>query len=460
MISAPSPQSFGRAGIGATLTRTGPPLLLRATAVALFLFPANMIIKPLGAIGYVAMIMALLVFMFWLLSACFGLHKTIDVRHPGRVALTLILLASCATYVAMYMGISGASTVSGRASADRWMLLMAASTGIVLTVAETVQRIGDAMVMVRALLRGAFFCSLVAVVQFVTHLNPMDWIQSVMVGFVNNGGIQPFQERGSFLRVAGSTFHPIELGILASMLLPLSIWRGLYDRTGKKWLHWTGTGLLIFALAATVSRSGMIGIVVAVAIFVPFLPAVARKWAIVAVPFALATLFLAVPGLIATLFSTATAGTTDTSITSRLQDYPMVEAMTQARPLTGIGPGAYLTSNALDILDNQYLKTLVEMGIPGFISLVLYMLIPGVAAWIAARNTHSPQLRTIAAAVSAGCLIATPAAATFDALGFPVFALVYPFFVGLSGSVWIMVKKELQSPKLGSADHTSTIVNL
>ncbi|MET1086456.1 MAG: O-antigen ligase family protein [Arthrobacter sp.] len=428
---------------------SGPMMLLQATAVACFIFPSNMVLEPLGASGYIGHILALFVLLLWMASVAFGLHTSLEFKHPGRFAIGALVVVSCIAYAAMFAGLSAASNETSRASADRWMLLMAASSGIILATAETVRSVDGAMVLVRAILRGAVFCSVVAVIQFVTHFDPMVWIESVMVGFKDNGGNQPFQQRGNFLRVAGSTFHPIELGVLASMLVPLSLWRSLYDTKGWKPLQWAGTGLLVFSIATTVSRSGMIGIATVALVFVPFLPVRTRQWTVLGFAAAGLGLFVAVPGLVATLFGTATAGTADPSITARLQDYPRVEALVAAHPWTGIGPGAYLSINAIEVLDNQYLKTIVEMGIPGLVALLGYMVVPGLAAWIAALNAKNERLKTLAGAVAAACTVAAPASAAFDALGFPVLALIYPFCVGLSGSVWIMVtreKRELLSP--------------
>lgn len=425
----------------------GVPLLLRATAAACFVFPSNMVLEPLGAAGYVAHVLALLVFALWGVSVLFGLHHTLDREHPGRMVLAALFVVSCASYAAMYVGISGASTDATRASADRWMLLMVASSGIVLMTTETARTVDAALQLVRALLLGAVFCSLVAAYQFVTHTDPMSWYQSVLPGFKDNGGNQPFQERGSFLRVAGSTFHPIELGVIASMLLPLALWRALYDGQGRKWLHWAGAGLIVFAIAATISRSGLLGVVTVAIVFLPFLPSKSRQWTMLGFAGAAIILFLAVPGFVATLFGTVTAGTADTSITARLEDYPRVEAMVAAKPWLGIGPGAYLTLNAIEVLDNQYLKTIVEMGVPGFLALLAYMVVPGAAAWTAAFRATAERLKTLSAAVAASCLVAAPAAAAFDFLGFPVVALIYPFCIGLSGTVWLLVANEQRAAR-------------
>jgi putative inorganic carbon (hco3(-)) transporter len=241
------------------------------------------------------------------------------------------------------------------------------------------------------------------------------------------------------------------------MLVPLSLWRAMYDTTGRKWVHWAGTGLLVFAIAATVSRSGMVGIATVALVYFPFLPARARQWALLGFVAAAVALFVAVPGLMATLFGTATAGTADTSITARLQDFPRVEAMVSERPWTGIGPGAYLTRNAIEVLDNQYLKTIVEMGIPGFVALLAYMVMPGVAAWIAALYARDERLKAFSGAIAAACLVAAPSSAAFDSLGFPVIALVYPFCVGLSGAAWLMVTRERRELEAGTQRHNIAI---
>ncbi|MFC8302333.1 O-antigen ligase family protein [Specibacter sp. NPDC057265] len=423
-------------------SRDGPPWLLRCAALAIFAFPANMVLDPLGAAGHVAMLLSLMLFFLWGASALLGLHGSSTSRHPGRIALAMMLLATCITYVLLYSGLSGPSTVAGRASADRWVLLMAASTGLVLVTAETVKSTAHALVLVRALVRGAFFCCALAAIQFITRTNPMETLQTFMVGFSDNGGNTTFQLRGGLMRVAGTTFTPIELGVVASMALPLSVWRSVFDPVGRKWLHWLVTGSLVFAIAATISRSGMISAAVAVLVSVPFLPKIGRQWALIVIPVSVLGLFVAVPGLIATLFGAATVSSSDPSISTRLNNYPRVEAMFLSRPVGGTGPGTYMPANALELLDNQYLHSAVDMGLIGAVAVVVYFILPGMTTLQAARHASDPSLRCLAGAVAGAALVAAPASATFDSLSFPVFSLLYPLIVGLGGAVWMLVKNE------------------
>lgn len=430
---------------GAEFPKTTVPLLLRVTAVALFVLPANMVVEQLGAIGNVPMLLAIALGVMWVVSAAFGLHDPIGFRHPGRVALAVLLLASCISYGALALGVTGGATVAQRASADRWLILVIASITIALITTEVVRTIDDAMVLVRAILAGAFFCCVIAIVQFVVRINPVEWIQALMVGFVDNGGQTPFQPRGALMRVAGTTFHPIELGVVSAMLLPISVWRALYDRRGWKPYHWLGTALLGFTVVAPVSRSGILGLLIAVLITTPFLPSLARKWALVAMPVVIAGMFVMIPGLVSTLFNSFTAGSSDPSISTRLDNFPRVVELVSRLPFTGSGPGTYMPSNARELLDNEYYLSAVNMGLTGLVAMIIYLVLPAVFTLVAARNAVDGQLRALAGAVAASGFVVAVTSATFDSLSFPVFALLYPLFIGLGGFVWIAVRREIAS---------------
>jgi O-antigen ligase len=197
---------------------------------------------------------------------------------------------------------------------------------------------------------------------------------------------------------------------------------------------------LIFAIASTVSRSGVLGLVVGLAVFIPFLPSTPRIWALIAAPIALAGLFLGVPGLISTLTETITSSNTDPSISTRTNNYPRVEAMVTQRPVLGAGPGNYLPDTALHILDNEYLNAVVTLGLVGLLAMAIYLLVPGVTSILTARSSRTPRLKSFAGAVGAGGLVAGICSLTFDSMSFPVFALTYPVLIGLGGAAWNMAK--------------------
>lgn len=419
-------------------TTTGSvPVLLRLTVLTALVLPANMVLEPLGASGYVAMIVALVLFGVWAASALWNGHDAIGCRHPARIGLTLFWLTTILSYLRM----TGADTTA-RASADRWLLGLLAVTAIVCVTAETVTSTDRALVLVRTVIVGATVTSAVALWQFVFRVDPLDVVRSVMVGTVDNGGQTTFQQRGTLTRVAGNTFTPIELGVVTSMVLPLAVWRALVDRSAGRVARWLPCVLVTVACVLTVSRSAVLGLVVATAITVPFLPRHARRWAAIVVPTCVVGVFVAVPGLIATLASSIGADpSTDPSLATRVNNYPRVQAMIADSPWFGIGPATYLPDNALDLLDNQYLHSAVETGLPGALALVAVLVLPIVAAGTVACWARDPELRLLAAAVAAGCAVAAVSSAVFDSLSFPVFRIVWPVLVGLSGSVWLIARR-------------------
>lgn len=426
--------------------RAGPPLLLRLTAYALFLTPADQVLAPLGASGYLALVLALALAVTWAASALFGLHDPVPMRHPGRLALALLLGVSIVSYVRFTSGDTVTRTGEGQLSADRWLLMLVASAGIALVTTQTVRSVDDARVLVGSLVDAAALCAVVALVQFTTHTDPVDLVRGAMVGFVDNGGSTPFQARDGLTRVAGTTFHPIELAVVSAMVLPLAVWRLLYDRRTAIVLRAACCVLLLTAIALTVSRSGVLSLAVGMTITAVFLPKAARRWACLIAPLAVAAFFVTTPGLLGTLVGSIGAGTSDSSISNRLDNYPRVAALVAEHPLLGTGPGTYLPESATLILDNQYLGAAVTLGLLGAAAVLAYFGLPAVFGLVAAQFAHDRRLRALTGSVAAAATVAAVASATFDSLGFPVFALLFPFVLGLSGSCWLLVRAELGLP--------------
>lgn len=414
----------------------GAPLLLCVTAFALFFFPSNMTLGFIGASGTVPIMLACLLLAFWACSWAWGLHDPIPLRHPGRLALSFLVIGVSASYAALHGGWTEDADATGVAAADRWLILVAASAGLVLVAGECLRTMDDVFRLVRWLLAGGAFCCLVGLAQFVLGQNPMGWVQALMLGFSDNGGATPFQARGNLMRVAGSTFHSIEFAVVSGMLLPLSIWRALHDPRGKPWWHWTQTALLTFGVASSISRSGVLAAIVALGVSVPFLPRLARRRVLLALPFVLLILFMAIPGFVTTLSQTLFTDANDPSIATRVNNYPRVARLIDQSPLFGVGPGNYHAENALQILDNQYLNAAVSLGLVGLVCVVVYLFLPGIATLHVARRAASPELRCLAGAVAGGLLVAGVCSLTFDSLSFPVFALLYPLLVGLGGAIW------------------------
>jgi O-antigen ligase len=416
------------------------PWLLSFCLVGVFIFPADMVLEPIGAVGYMAMLVAIVLFGIWATTAAFGMHDPSVRRSPARLGLAAFWLVSLAAYLTASPLYATAVT---RAAGDRWLLTLIGVSGIVLTMGESLRSMGQVARAVRALSVGASICALVAIFQFITITDPMEIIRAVMIGWSENGGSAAFQARPPFMRVSGSTFHPIELGVVSSTILPLAVWRSLFEYgVRRRWILWIQTILIGFAAVITISRSAILSLLIVVLIFIPTLPKVARRWALLVTPCCIAAVFLVLPGFMTTITEAFGAGTNDPSISTRVDDYPRVKAIVAANPWTGIGPGAYTFHNPLEILDNQYLATAVTMGLLGVAGFVMFVGLPMLSSLQVAVLAPDPALRCLAGAVAAAAGVAALASGTFDSLSFPVFVIVFSAVIGLSAATWQIAQQQ------------------
>jgi O-antigen ligase len=160
-----------------------------------------------------------------------------------------------------------------------------------------------------------------------------------------------------------------------------------------------------------------------------------RLVALAGVPFALVATFMTAHGLISTLASYFGYGTEDASIAHRVSNYDYVEQLVRGSPWIGHGGGTYIPSG-VHILDNQYLKTAIELGGIGVLALVALFLIPMIAAIAARRRSTDEAHRLLCAALAGGVLAALVCSSTFDSLSFPMFFDTYALMIGLIGACW------------------------
>ena len=140
-----------------------PVPMLQVFAVTLMVFPANAVIKPVGAAGYVAALVAYCIFLAWVAATLFGLHNPLDYRYPVRIALCTLWLVSLVSYAFINPRHVNRSE---QASADRWLMQLAGVSGVILVAAECLRSLEDIRRVLRALMWGGAFCGIVAALQF------------------------------------------------------------------------------------------------------------------------------------------------------------------------------------------------------------------------------------------------------------------------------------------------------
>lgn len=434
-------------------SRTRAVILLQGFALTLFVIPSDTVIKAIGAGGYAAALIGMFAFAAYLTVTLLGLHNPLAQRHPIRAVLCLLWLSVLASYVLMDRT---AMTVPELASADRLLMQLAVITGVALIAADFLDSLDDVRRVLRVISWGGAFCGAVAGLQFWLSLDLSTYLRE-LPGFSLNVDDTAILARGGLNRVSGTSIYPIELGVVAGMLLPLAIYLAIYDTDRSARRRWAPVGLIALAIPASVSRSGVLSVALALGVLVVLMPAPQRLVALGALPLGLAVVFMSAPGLIGTLSSFFGAGTSDASVATRVSDYPLLERSLEHALWFGQGGWTYLPDNALDILDNQYLKTAIELGLVGVIALTAFFLVPTIAALVARRRSRDPELRLLCAALAGAALAATACSFTFDSLSYPMFTGLYALVIGLIGAVWRLAAAS-EAPPGARADTGSSAI--
>jgi hypothetical protein len=405
---------------------------LQIYAVTLMVFPSDTVIRAVGASGYVASLVAMFIFVAWIASVVLGLHDPRRSHNPVRAVLGLMWVVTLVSYVVMHLYLRPPEE---QLAADRWLMELIGTTGVIVVAGGMLTNFEDIRRAQRAIVWGGGFCGLLAALQFWFSLD-LTWIVRAIPGFTTNGDNSGIVTRDALNRVSGTSVHPIELGTVSAMLLPLAFNLVIYDKERRLWRRWLPALLILSAIATSVSRSAILACVVSVLPYILLLPPAKRLAALALAPLAVVGAFVAIPGLVTTLSSFFTVGSSDPSIASRVDDYPFVERAVALHPWVGQGGGSFVPANAIQILDNQYLKTAIELGLVGLLIFILILLVPAITALTARQALRSDEARSLCAGLAGACLAAGVASFTFDSWSFPMFTGVHAYLLGLTAACW------------------------
>jgi hypothetical protein len=214
---------------------------------------------------------------------------------PALGALTLVYLGSI-------VASGNRLDLPGLGSAAvKTFTLFASMLVLYYMIASLAQTFEDIEALVRILAGGGAVVAFFSIIEARTHFNIFDNLQRIQPFLVRSGGpSQSALERGGHLRVLASSEHPIALSAMFVILVPLAAY--LAERTrARRW--WIATALLITAALGTLSRTGVIMIVVLILVYVWRRPhemreLARRSWKF-AIPLLIAVHFL-LPGTLGT----------------------------------------------------------------------------------------------------------------------------------------------------------------
>jgi O-antigen ligase len=410
---------------------------LTGYVVLLLGVPAGLVFEPLGAAGTPAQILALGLLVWWC-AVRLGLPAGRRDPQPVRRALLFFAAAVLASYIAA--NTRSLPGVELRA-ADRGLLSLCAWLGLVLVLTDGVPTRSRLDTLLRRLVIGGAIVASVGIVQFYTGFNLVKYIQ--IPGLTMNSSVGLVLERGDFRRPAATATHPIELGVVLAMLLPVAIHYSLYGQ-GSRRRRWLSTVLIAAALPLTLSRSALLGGAVVLLMLLPTWPTDRRRRSYLVLAGAVVLMYLTVPGMLGTFRNLITGFAGDSSTTSRTGSYSVAESYIAQSPVFGRGFGTFLP--VYHILDNQYLMTTIEAGIVGVVALLVLLLTGVFTARGVRRRVGDPATRDLAQSLAASAAVAVCTFATYDELSFPMSTGLTFLVLGAVGALWKLRDTDPDAP--------------
>jgi hypothetical protein len=312
---------------------------------------------------------------------------------------------------------------------------------VLLLIVSVVRSERSALFLAKLLVLGGGLVGALAVVEARTGITPFTHLERVFP-FLTLEPSTTEIVRGSTVRAFGPAEHPIALSAALVVLIPLAVY--VVRASSVRWyvpLFALATGVL-----ATGSRTGVIMLVVTALVFLALKPRETRRlWPLV-LPLLVLTHFAA-PGTLGSLrYSFQPAGglvaqqsntTGDCDSDGRVADLEPTLAEVAKKPLLGYGFGTRVTTGPEKngcILDNQWLGTLVDVGVVGFVAWLWFFLAVIRRLGGLARADDSPASWLYAAVAASSAALAV-GMLTFDGLGFTQVTFLLFVLIGLGTAV-------------------------
>ncbi|MFI2562885.1 O-antigen ligase family protein [Paenarthrobacter sp. NPDC018779] len=397
--------------------------------------PSNLTLTALGSVGRPSTLCGLLAFAWWLL---YQLQRTSPSRagtQMVRNAMAVFLAVALASYaLAMLHGVPAPET----SPADSGIIRLTSWAGIFLLINDGLASRRTLMKVLRALVLVGTGTALLGLLQFATGQSLVDWIS--LPGFSAASELTGVQSRGGFVRAAGMASHPLEYGVVLVASLPVAIAFAVTDRHRGWLLRWAPAAIISAAAVLSVSRSALTAFAVAIVALVPSWPKKIRRRAMLLAVVLAGALYVLTPGMLGTLRGLFTVGTQDPSISSRTSAYSTAFGMLANNPVVGRGFGTFLPDYV--IVDNQYLGTLVELGVLGLLAFLGVIACALAAAWRGRKLATDPAGQQLSQAVLASVAAIAVTFAFFDGLSFAMSASVLFFMLGISGALWRLARTD------------------
>jgi polysaccharide biosynthesis protein PslJ len=429
---------------GISIATSSSARILRTDTVALLTFylflliaiPSRLVFAPLGGGGTPASLVGI-AFLGWYLLAWLNPTSSLDrTRQPIRVAGVLFFATIIASYVSATR--HTLPTVELNA-ADRNLIVGAGWLGVLLLTADGIDSMDRLRTLLQRMVFGASAMAALGIIQFFGRIDLARYIYVPGLSTITlYSALQQFQ---GFPRPTATAIQPLEFAAVLAMILPLAIHQARYAPPGRRGRRWFQVTLISAALPMTVSRTAILGIIVTLIILLPTWPRRDRGWAYITLIIGAMAARAVVPGLLGTIRNLFFAIGSDADTLSRTSAISASAPFIAQHPWFGRGFGTFLPQ-VYRFLDNQWLGTLIELGIVGALVLLGIFLTGWSLARRARRATVDGELRDLAQSVAAAVAVAAVLFGTFDALGFPMATGIAFLVLGCAGALWRLVRTQ------------------
>ena len=407
----------------------------------LLAIPSRMVVGPLGSAGAPSTIMAIGVFFWWAWFHVQRSRHAVGRHQPVRAAALAWLLVMLIVYAHAMSSPMPADEIS---PADNGMLKLIGLSGILLVANDGTLSLERIRAILRSLVVGVGLIAVLGVIQYASNQLLVDRIDipGLTTRFTDDFVLV---QRNGHPRPSATATHPIEYGVVLTMVLPIAITYASKSPT-RRWMYKAFLGVISFAVVLTISRSAMICAGVGLMVLAMSWTAAARLRAFVAVLGVAVVVYLTVPGVFGTITRLFTGVFADSSIASRTGSYDLAGSFISERPLLGRGFGTFLPSYW--ILDNGYLGLLIEGGILGLGGLLVLIVVAALAAGQACRMALGDFDRALAQALRASIAAGACSLAFFDTFAFPQSAGCLFLLLGMAGAMRRLALEQARTDQL------------
>ncbi|MFF2271634.1 O-antigen ligase family protein [Agromyces sp. NPDC058136] len=399
---------------------------LSVYVLLLFFIPSKLVVGPLGSAGAPSMLFGLASLLVWFLTRSMLTRGAPAEPRPVRIALCAFIFSVGVTYVIAMASPISADEIS---PADVALLAVASWSGTLLLAHDGISDRAhlDRLVWVLAVCGG-----LLAALGIVQVLTGQAWVDRIAIPGLTVTEQPGLFHRGAFPRPSGTATHPIEYGVLVSMLLPLAL-HVAFRHVERGRVRWLPALALAAVVPLTSSRSAYVGAIVGVAICMFAWPRRRRLQVGALALVGLAAMSVVTPNLLDSIVNLFTGAAEDPSISSRTGSFDIALQFISKQPFFGRGLGTFLPKYR--IFDNQYLGLLVTIGIVGLLAF-LAIGVAAVAVLLRVRRAAADE-RTSDLAVSliASIGVGFISLSFFDAFAFPMTMGALFLLLGVGGAL-------------------------